>query len=260
MIRKRFLSFTMVLGIGFLLLVSLVISAALSVVTTYFADLLPGPGSALLLQVINFIISYGVITLLFAMIYKYLPDAEIHWRDVWIGALVTSLLFAIGRTLIGLYLGSSSVSSVYGAAASLVVILIWIYYSAQILFFGAEFTQVYARHLGRQIVPERGAVPEEQEAGAQPAGRAPAGQTASFAAVPVTGKGQPAEIRLPLHRQYPRTVVPTLPPMPGPVKLFTRVVGALVAVAGLTGVMWARSRSNGRDYQYRCPKNGFTGG
>ena len=193
---------------------------------------------------INFIISFGVITLLFAMIYKYLPDVEIHWRDVWIGALVTSLLFAIGRTLIGLYLGSSSVSSVYGAAASLVVILIWIYYSAQILFFGAEFTQVYARHFGKQIVPEKGAVFEEQKAARQPAGAQPARcQAAGFAAIPVTGESQPAEIRLPLHRQYPRTVEPMLPPMPGPVKLFTRVVGALVAVAGFAGVMWARSRS-----------------
>ena len=242
LIRKRFLSFTMVLGIGFLLLVSLVISAALSAVTTYFGNLLPGPGFALMLQVLNFIIFFGVTTLLFAMIYKYLPDVEIRWRDVWIGALVTSLLFAIGRTLIGLYLGSSSVASVYGTAASLVIILIWIYYSAQILFYGAEFTQVYARHFGKQIVPEKGAVFEEPEAASQPAGAQPAG-AAGFAAIPVTGKGQPAEIRLPLHRQYPRTVEPILPPMPGPVKLFTRVVGALVAAAGLTGVMWARSRS-----------------
>lgn len=145
-IKDRFLSFTMVLGIGFLLLVSLVLSALLSALDTYLTDLLPG--SIYLLQILNFVISFGVITLLFAMIYKILPDVKIAWSDVWIGAAVTSLLFALGKFLIGLYLGRSSAGSAYGAAGSLVILLLWIYYSAQILLFGAEFTQVYAKKYG----------------------------------------------------------------------------------------------------------------
>ena len=147
-IKDRFLSFTMVLGIGFLLLVSLVLSALLSALDTYLTDLLPG--SIYLLQILNFVISFGVITLLFAMIYKILPDVQIAWSDVWIGAAVTSLLFAVGKFLIGLYLGNSSAGSAYGAAGSLVILLLWIYYSAQILLFGAEFTQVYAKKYGSQ--------------------------------------------------------------------------------------------------------------
>ena len=146
LIKDRFLSFTMVLGIGFLLLVSLIISALLSALNSYLTDLLPG--SIYVLQILNFVISFGVITLLFAMIYKILPDVKIAWSDVWIGAAVTSLLFALGKFLIGLYLGNSSAGSAYGAAGSLVILLLWIYYSAQILLFGAEFTQVYAKKYG----------------------------------------------------------------------------------------------------------------
>lgn len=156
-IRKRFLSFAMILGIGFLLLVSLVISAALSGINHYTSNLLPA--FALLWPPINFIVSFGVITLLFAAMYKFLPDVKIAWSDVWIGAAMTALLFVIGKFLIGLYLGNSSLSSTYGAAGSIVIILVWAYYSAQILFFGAEFTQVYARKYGSQIVPDRFAVP-----------------------------------------------------------------------------------------------------
>lgn len=149
---NRFLSFTMVLGIGFMLLVSLVISAAISAVGTWVGGLLPF--HELILQIINLVISIGVITVFFALIFKVLPDAEVAWRDVWIGAFFTAVLFSIGRTLIGLYLGSSAVASSFGAAGSLVVLLLWIYYSAQILFFGAEFTQVYANQFGSRIVPE----------------------------------------------------------------------------------------------------------
>ena len=148
-IKVRTLSFAMVLAIGFLLLVSLIISTVLSSVDAYFLNNLPG--GELLARVLSLIISFGLITLLFALIYKVLPDAEIQWRDVWIGAAVTALLFTIGKYLIGLYLGNSSVSNAYGAAGSLVVLLLWIYYSAQILLLGAEFTQVYARRYGMQI-------------------------------------------------------------------------------------------------------------
>jgi membrane protein len=148
----RLLSFTMILGIGFLLLVSLVISAGISAVQETIGNAVPV--SEILLQIVNLIISIGVITVLFAMIFKVLPDAEIAWRDVWLGAFVTALLFSLGKFLIGLYLGNSSVGSSFGAAGSLVLLLLWIYYSVQILLFGAEFTQVYANKLGSKIVPE----------------------------------------------------------------------------------------------------------
>jgi membrane protein len=148
----RLLSFGMILGIGFLLLVSLVISAGLSAVQETMGNAIPL--SEILWQIINLIISIGVITVLFAFIFKFLPDAEIAWRDVWLGAFVTALLFSLGKFLIGLYLGNSTVGSSFGAAGSLVLLLLWIYYSAQILLFGAEFTQVYANNFGSKIVPE----------------------------------------------------------------------------------------------------------
>jgi membrane protein len=151
-IIDRFLSFTMVLGIGFLLLVSLVISAGVSAVQTTIGTLIPL--SEIILQIINLVISIGVITVLFALIYKFLPDAEIAWRDVGLGAFVTAILFSLGKFLIGLYLGNSAIASSFGAAGSLVLLLVWIYYSAQILFFGAEFTEVYANNYGSKIVPE----------------------------------------------------------------------------------------------------------
>ena len=155
-IRTRFLSFTMVLGVGFLLLVSLILSAALAGVVNFFGHFLPGAG--FLLQLANFILSFVVTTVLFGLIYKVLPDAKIAWSDVWIGAIITSLLFSVGRFLLGLYLGNSSFGSTYGAAGSVVIILAWVNYAAQILFFGAEFTQVYARRFGSQIVPDKNSI------------------------------------------------------------------------------------------------------
>ena len=151
-IVDRFLSFTMILGIGFMLLVSLVISAGISATEEVLASVLPF--HELILQIINLIISIGVITLFFALIFKLLPDADVAWRDVWVGAFFTAAFFSLGKTLIGLYLGSSAIASSYGAAGSLVLLLVWIYYSAQILFFGAEFTQVYANKFGSKILPE----------------------------------------------------------------------------------------------------------
>lgn len=148
----RFLSFTMILGIGFLLLVSLVVTAGLSATQTTIGNAFPL--SELMLQIVNLVISIGAITILFALMFKFLSDADIAWRDVWVGAFVTALLFSIGKTAIGIYLGNSAVASVFGAAGSLVVLLLWIYYSAQILFFGAEFTQVYANKFRSRIVPE----------------------------------------------------------------------------------------------------------
>src|SRR5215216_624541 len=151
-IFDRFLSFTMILGIGFLLLVSLVISAGLSAFQQTLGNAFPL--SEFIWQMINLVVSIGAVTVLFALIYKFLPDAEIAWRDVWLGAFVTAVLFSIGKLLIGLYLGNSAVASSFGAAGSLVLLLVWIYYSAQILFFGAEFTQVYANNYGSKIVAE----------------------------------------------------------------------------------------------------------
>ena len=150
-IKDRFLSFVAVLGTGFLLLVSLVLTAALSAFGDWFGHLLPVP--EFVLQVFNMLLSFVVITGLFALIFKILPDARIAWRDVWVGAAITSLLFTIGKFAIGLYLGKSSVGTAYGAAGSLVIVLVWVYYSAQILLYGAEFTQVYANRLGERIVP-----------------------------------------------------------------------------------------------------------
>ena len=156
MIRQRFLSFSMVLGICFVLLVSLLLSAVVSALGNVIAVHIPQQET--LLQIINLVISFGVITVLFAAIYKVLPDVKISWKDVWMGAAVTALLFTIGKYALGLYLGQSSVSSSYGAAGSFVLLLLWIYYSAQILLFGAEFTQVYARTYGSKIEPSRNAI------------------------------------------------------------------------------------------------------
>jgi membrane protein len=160
-VRTRLLSLGMVLGIGFLLLVSLVISAGVAAMQNWATGLMPG--AEVLVRILTFVVSFALVTLLFAMIYKVLPDVKIAWRDVWIGAAVTSLLFTIGKFLIGLYLGRSSVASGYGAAGSVIIILLWIYYSSQILFFGAEFTQVYASHRGSRIEPDEHAVPVVEE-------------------------------------------------------------------------------------------------
>lgn len=160
-IRQRLLAFTMILAIGFLLLVSLIISAMLSaldqVLTGMLPDLLP------LLRLASFVFSLGVITLLFAMIYKFLPNARIAWRDVWVGAGVTAVLFTIGKTLIGIYLGNASIGSAYGAAGSLAIILVWVYYSTQILLLGAEFTEVYSRKFGSRILPASAELDQSEE-------------------------------------------------------------------------------------------------
>jgi membrane protein len=156
LIRDRFLSFSMVLSVGFLLLVSLLLNAILTALSKYMNWVLPLP--ALVWQALDFVGSFGVITVLFAMIFKILPNVRIGWHDVWIGAAVTSLLFVLGKFLIGFYLGASSITSAYGAAASVVIVLLWVYYSACILFFGAEFTKIYASKFGSGIIPNRRAM------------------------------------------------------------------------------------------------------
>ena len=161
-LRTRFLSFALVMAMCFLLLVSLIISAALAAISGYFQTLLPMTG--MFWPAVDFGVSFVITTLLFAMIYKILPDVHIHWSDVWIGAAATALLFAIGKIAIGLYLGRSAFASAYGAAGSFVVLLAWVYYSSQILFLGAEFTQVYANRYGKRLRPSRGAMFLTEEA------------------------------------------------------------------------------------------------
>jgi membrane protein len=164
-IFNRVLSFGMILSIGFLLLVSLVISACLAILSEYLGSL--APHLKVLWTVVDFVVSVTLIAGLFSLMFKYLPDAKIAWGDVVIGAFLTSLLFNIGKLAIGFYLGSSKIGSTYGATGSLVILLVWIYYSAQIFFLGAEFTQVYARRYGSRIEPEGYAKPTTQEGRAQ---------------------------------------------------------------------------------------------
>jgi membrane protein len=152
--RTYILSFAGVLAIGFLLLVSLLLTAALSAIGKYIAPYLPEAA----LQSAGFAASFAVIALLFAMMFKWLPDAQVAWRDVWLGAILTAALFEVGKFLIGLYIGKQGLESTYGAAASIVVVLIWVYYSAQLVLMGAEFTNVYARRYGsHRHAPSAGA-------------------------------------------------------------------------------------------------------
>jgi membrane protein len=144
LMRERFFSFGMVLSIGFLLLVSLVLSTVLATIGKFFGGLLPIPSAVL--TVFNFLISYIGVAVLFGLIFRFVPEAKVRWQNIWLGALVTAMFFTIGKTLIGLYLGKSSVGSTYGAAGSVIVVIVWVYYSAQIFFFGAEFTHAYAEH------------------------------------------------------------------------------------------------------------------
>jgi membrane protein len=146
MIAKRLASLAMLLGVGFLLLVSLSVNALLAAAGRYFGSLVPGNETVWL--GVEMVASFAVVTALFAMLFKFLPDAPVRWRDVWPGAAATAVLFNLGKFLIGLYLGRASIGSAYGAAGSLVIVLVWIYYAAQILLFGAELTHVYAEQRG----------------------------------------------------------------------------------------------------------------
>jgi membrane protein len=154
LLRERLFSLAIVLSLAFLLLVSLVISAALAGAAALFQ----GPEQALLSRLLELALSLLVLTFVFALLYMYVPDAEIGWRDVWPGGLITAILFTLGKTAIGFYLGQASVGSAYGAAGSLVVLLVWVYYSALIMFFGAEFTHVWATRYG-EVTPQPHAIP-----------------------------------------------------------------------------------------------------
>jgi membrane protein len=234
-VRDRLLSLTMVLVIGFLLLVALVLSAALAVLGNFLEGLLPLP--EVVMQIINFVVTFSIITLLFGLMFKYLPDAVIAWRDVWVGAIITALLFTVGKIAIGLYLGNAAVTSAYGAAGSLVVLLLWVYYSAMIFFFGAEFTQVYANRFGSRVVPADNAMPvgeAEREQQGIPH-RQPGAAAGAAAGVPI--------LREPIEVQ-PRSVTlleaPASPPLNGREVLMALLTfaaglgaGALVAAQSL---------------------------
>ncbi len=150
-IRQRVVSYAMVLAIGFLLVVSLAVSALLAGFSQWLGGLVGG--AEIVGHLLDFLVSFVFITALFALIYKFLPDVRIQWRDVWIGAAITSVLFSIGKSLIGIYLGKSGVSSAYGAAGSLITVLLWVYYSSLIFFLGAEFTKSYASEYGSGVKP-----------------------------------------------------------------------------------------------------------
>ena len=160
-IRSRFLSFSMVGGVCFLLLVSLTVENLLKALHSYLQSTVPG-GHFLALAVF-YVFDLAIVILLFAMLFRYLPDARIAWRDVWMGAVLTAILFSLGKYLLGLYLGSGAAGSAYGAASSLVTLLLWIFYSSQILLFGGEFTKVYANNYGSRIEPEPHAVMVERK-------------------------------------------------------------------------------------------------
>jgi membrane protein len=160
-VRDRFFSFAMVMGVAFLLLVSLLVSAVLAGFTGYFKGYVPFPA---LWELFNTLVGIGVTGVLFALIFKLVPDVKVAWKDVWVGGMVTAVAFAIGRIGLAWYVGRSATVSPFGAAGSLVALIVWVYYSAQILFLGAEFAQVYATRYGSRIVPTRNAVPIDAEA------------------------------------------------------------------------------------------------
>lgn len=152
LVMQRVISFGLVVALGFLLVTSLLVSAGLAAVHSYMGSAFPGV--AVLWEALNVVVSLGVITLLFAMVYKVLPDRKLAWGDVWVGALVTAGLFTVGKLLIGLYLGTTSIASTYGAAGSVIVVLVWVYYSAQVILLGAEFTREYVDVFGKRPPPE----------------------------------------------------------------------------------------------------------
>ncbi len=148
---QRLVSFGLVIAVGFLLLVSLLVSAAMAALNRYMGTTFPGMTEVW--NALNLLVSFGVVTMLFALVYRVLPDVNLTWRDVWLGAVVTAALFTVGKSLIGLYLGTSGVASAYGAAGSVLVLLIWVYYSAQIVLLGAEFTRAWVEWQGAHPRP-----------------------------------------------------------------------------------------------------------
>jgi membrane protein len=162
LLKQRVISFAMILGISFLLLVSLLVSAFIAAITAYFSYLLPGVD--FFWQFLDAATSFSIVIVLFAAIYRIVPDVQIEWRDVWAGAILTAVLFVAGRFAIGFYLGRSGIASAYGAAGSILILLAWVYYSSQVLFFGAIFTKFYAEENRRMLKPISGAAAVTKEA------------------------------------------------------------------------------------------------
>ncbi|HEY6227312.1 MAG TPA: YhjD/YihY/BrkB family envelope integrity protein [Verrucomicrobiae bacterium] len=198
-IKHRLLSFAMVLTIGFLLLVSLVVTAAISALGGMVGKWMPSLEA--ISQILNFVASFGIITVLFACIFKFMPDVRIPWKTVWVGAAVTSLLFAIGKFGLGMYLGKNTASNAFGPAKSLVILLLWVYYSAQIMFFGAELTQAYAKLSGAKVEPKEHARTDEENTSKEVSPTKP-----SPASAPAPERVRPA----PYPRPKPGFVMPAL--------------------------------------------------
>lgn len=203
MIKQRLFSFGMILSIGFLLLISLLVSAGLEFAGKEFGRILPMPD--VVLESINFVVSFAVVTILFGLMFKYVPNVRVRWRNVLVGAIGTALLFTVGKFLLGLYLAKASVGSTYGAAGSLVAVVVWIYYSAQIFFFGAEFTRVYADYQTGKLAPATAN-----------AGAAAQDSTSAKPAVPPSPKEQPAPVAA---QQEPVFIPAPTPPRPVPMNL-----------------------------------------
>ncbi|MEA2720135.1 MAG: rane protein, partial [Candidatus Eremiobacteraeota bacterium] len=206
-IRDRVTSIGMLIAIGFLLLVTTALNAAIAFVSTYVTRALPFPGAGVVFGLINLIVSVALITVLFAVMFKYLPDAKVEWRDVWTGGLVTAVLFVIGQALIALYLGKAGTASAYGAAGALIVLLLWVNYSSMILLFGAEFTRVYAEKHGSRI----GVEPQDVDPNAK---KTPDPKTTNDDGTPADGasrdgKREPA--RVPTAREDVPPQQPTAP-------------------------------------------------
>ncbi|WP_280155481.1 YhjD/YihY/BrkB family envelope integrity protein [Piscinibacter sp. XHJ-5] len=247
-VRSRILSFGMILAIGFLLLVSLVVTAAISALGDWWGPMFGGWET--LAQVVNFLLSFGLVTAMFAFIYRFMPHVRIEWRDVWTGAGVTALLFTVGKFVIGLYIGKSSVASGFGAAGSLAVLLLWVYYSAQIFLLGAEFTWVYAHSLGSRR--EKPAV-QEAASSAVPTAAEPASSQIASAGLAAADLGSPAR---PLARAPVRVDEPEAQGLAGLVQRnllraigVSALLGAGAAIA--TGVMQKRVAL--RSWQRRHP-------
>ena len=240
-VRERLLSFGMVLVIGFLLLTSLLLSTFIAGMSSWLESVLPMP--AFVWQVATFLVSFGLVTTLFAFIFKVLPDVKLFWRDVWIGAAVTALLFEVGKLGLGYYLGKQGSESAYGAATAVVLLLLWVYYTSCILFFGAEFTQVYARERGVNIEPKEGAELLTPEARAQQGlPPHPGTQTTSPGAVPAYAKSSPTHNRPePKREVLPRPEVRVLEEVPAPADK-EQPLGALLAVTGASMLLGLISR------------------
>jgi membrane protein len=235
-IKERILSFGMVLVIGFLLLTSLLLTTMIAGLNHTLERWIPMP--AFVWAILAFLISFALVTTLFAFIFKVLPDVQLAWRDVWIGAAVTALLFEVGKFALGYYLGKQGAESSYGAATSIVLLLLWVYYNSCILFFGAEFTQVYTRSRGIDVQTKRGAEWMTPEQRAQQ-GLAPVASPAT--GTPAVAKSAVTSAAEPKRESLPRPEVRVLNDVPPPAEQ-EQPLGALLAVAGASMVLGLLSR------------------